>query len=186
MIHWNYLISIEQDIIRLSNFIEFSEENFNTYSLELLKLNLSIGSEIDVVMKLLCKSYYPTKDFKTIKDYKVFINKNLPNIISEPITIPRYEINFKPLEEIGRFEKGIYCTPFWWNHYNDIKHRRDLAYEKANLKNLIFSFGALILINIYRVLKIKEIENYSDLYNYVDNLSLFDPGDKYKPQILGL
>src|SRR5690554_264967 len=186
MIHWNYLISIEQDIIRLSNFIEFTEKNFETYSLELLKLNLSIGSEIDVVMKLLCKSYLPNKDFKTIKDYKIFINENLPNIISESITMPRYELRFKPLEEIGFFEEGKYCTPFWWNYYNDIKHRRDLEYEKANLKNLIFSFGALILINIYRVLKIKKIENYRDLYNYVDNLSLFDLGDKYKHQVLGL
>jgi hypothetical protein len=185
-IHWNYLHSLEQDIIRLSNYIEFAEENFNTYSIELLKLNLAIGSEIDVVLKLLCKSYYPERNFETIKDYKIFINENLPEIISESIAIPRYDLEFKPMEEIGIFEEGKYNSPFWWENYNSMKHRRDSEYSKANLKNLVYSFGALILINLYLILKIKNINDLRDLFNHVESLSLYDLGDKYRIEILGI
>lgn len=186
MIHWNYLLSLEQDIIRLSNYIEFADKNFDTYSIELLKLNLAIGSEIDVVMKLLCKSYFPEKKFSTIKDYKLFINDNLTEIISETILIPRYDIVLRPFEEMGILEKGIYKNPFWWENYNSMKHRRDLEYTKANLKNLIYSFGALVIINLYRIIKIKGIKDLRDLYNHVESLSLYDIGDKYRIQILGI
>lgn len=186
MIHWNYLQSLEQDIIRLSNYIEFNEENFKTYSIELLKLNLAIGAEIDVVMKLLCKAYYPERNYITIKDYKIFINENLPEIISESISIPRYDLEFKPLEEIRILQGENYHSPFWWDSYNSIKHRRDSEYSKANLKNLIYSFGALILINLYRIIKTKNIIDLRELYNHVEGLSLYDLGDKYKFQIIGL
>ncbi len=185
MIHWNYLLSLEKDIIRLSNFIEFNEANFDTYSIELLKMNLAIGSEIDVVLKLLCKSYYPEGNFNKITHYKKFINENLSEIISETISIPRYDITFKPFEEVGIIEETEYRSPFWWKNYNSIKNKRDSEYSKANLRNLIYSFGALVLINLYRILKTKDIKNLRDLYNHVDSLSLYNIGDKYNFQVFG-
>ncbi len=186
MIHWNYLLSLEQDIKRLSNFIEFSEENYKVYSIELLKLNLAIGSEIDVVLKLLCKSYFPERNYESIKDYKIFINKYLSEIIPETICIPRYDIELCPLQEIGILIGDKYESPFWWKNYNSIKHRRDLEYGKANLKNLIYSFGALAIINLYRILKVKNIENKRELFRHVDNLAFYELGEKYKIQVLGL
>ncbi len=186
MIHWNYLLSLEKDIIRLSNFIEFNEANFDTYSIELLKLNLAIGSEIDVVLKLLCKSYCPEGKFTSIIHYKKFINETLSEIISETISIPRYDIAFKPFEEVRNIVNTEYQSPFWWKNYNSIKHNRDSEYAKANLRNLIYSFGALVLINLFRILKTKGINNLRDLYKHVDRLSLYNIGDKYKFQVLGI
>lgn len=137
-------------------------------------------------MKLLCKAYHPERNFDGIKDYKIFLHENLPVLISESIAIPRYDLEFQPLEDIGILTDGIYQSPFWWEDYNSIKHRRDSEYSKANLKNLIYSFGALILINLYRILKIKDIANIRDLYTHVQVLSLYEPGNKYKARVLAL
>jgi hypothetical protein len=186
MIHWNYLLSLEQDIIRLSNFIEFNKANFKTYSIEILKLNLAIGSEIDVVLKSLCKAYIPEKNYDSIKSYKIFLNSEFPEILSESISIPRYDFQFKPLEEIGMINaENKYKDPFWWGNYNMIKHHRDSEYSRADLRSLIYSFGALALINLYRIIKIKNISKPAELFKHVDNLSLYDFGDKYKMQVLG-
>ena len=56
-VHWNYFIALEQDLIKVSRFIEFSQENFNTYSIELAHLLLATSSEIDVVLKALCNRW---------------------------------------------------------------------------------------------------------------------------------
>ena len=49
-VHWNYYIALEQDLSKVSRFIEFSEDNFETYSIELAHLLLAASSEVDVDM----------------------------------------------------------------------------------------------------------------------------------------
>lgn len=186
MLHWNYLLSLERDILRISNYIEFIQDNYNTYSIELLKLNLAIGSEFDVVMKVLGNEYCPEKDFKGIADYKVFLNEKLPDLISQSISITRYNIIIKPLEEIGNKNGVKFQDPFWWDNYNNVKHHRNSAFANANLKNLIFSFGALALINLARIIKIQGITDTHDLYKYVDSPVLYDFGEEYCMYVLGV
>ena len=48
--HWNYFLAIEKDLEHLSRYIEFSDANLGTYSIELTHLLLSASSEVDVVM----------------------------------------------------------------------------------------------------------------------------------------
>ncbi|MBP6506947.1 MAG: hypothetical protein KA257_05225 [Opitutaceae bacterium] len=53
----------------MSRFIEFAEDNFPTYSLELVRLLLAAGSEIDVALKELCNLSQPAA-----KPTKISIN----------------------------------------------------------------------------------------------------------------
>ncbi|MBP0612325.1 hypothetical protein J8J42_04600 [Chryseobacterium sp. cx-311] len=185
MIHWNYLLALEQDIIRVADYIELSEDNFNTYSVELLKLNLSIGSEIDVVLKLLCEAYSPQEKFSSIKDYKNCINDRMPDLIIESTSIPRYNLEFRPFNEIGIDTHDGYHSPSWWQDYNRIKHHRNSDYKKANLKNVLYSFSALLLANLYLVVKLNQLKNIKDLYKHVNGFpKLFDIGEKYKMSML--
>ena len=39
--YWNYFLAIEQDMEKLSRYIEFTDDNFPTYSIELTYLLLS-------------------------------------------------------------------------------------------------------------------------------------------------
>lgn len=184
MIHWNYLLSLEQDIARLSNYIEICDDNFDAYSIEILKLNLSIGSEIDVVLKGLCKLYKPDDKFENIKDYKIFINENLSEIIEEEIYIPRFGISLQPWCEIEQSDNDQFKSPFWWDSYNNVKHHRGSDYREANLKNLINSFSALMIVNLYRMIKVKQETNLPDLLDDLPYTVLFKFKDEYYPGLL--
>lgn len=65
-VHWNYYIALEQDLSKVSRFIEFSEDNFETYSIELAHLLLAASSEVDVVLKSLCNMKNNQKNHKNI------------------------------------------------------------------------------------------------------------------------
>jgi len=54
-IHWRQFLALEEELMQVARYIEFSEDNFNTYSIELASLLLGAGSEIDVVAKQICK-----------------------------------------------------------------------------------------------------------------------------------
>ena len=49
--HWNYFLALESDLGKLARFVEPTEANFRTFSLEIVRLFLAACSEIDVVAK---------------------------------------------------------------------------------------------------------------------------------------
>jgi hypothetical protein len=53
--HWTLFEVIDEDLQSFSRQVEFAPANFLTYSVTLLRLYLSVCSEIDVVAKLLCQ-----------------------------------------------------------------------------------------------------------------------------------
>ncbi len=54
-IHWNYFLALEQDLLKISRFIEFNEKNYETFSLELAHLLFAAAAETEVILKSLCK-----------------------------------------------------------------------------------------------------------------------------------
>ena len=54
-LHWNYFLAVENDVEKLSRYIEFTKDNFKVYSLEMTHLLLAASSEVDVVAKLICE-----------------------------------------------------------------------------------------------------------------------------------
>jgi len=53
-VHWNYFLALEDDLHKLSRYVEFVEANFNCFSLEISRILLAAASEADVVAKQLC------------------------------------------------------------------------------------------------------------------------------------
>ncbi|HDY7847403.1 TPA: hypothetical protein RQK37_004601 [Vibrio vulnificus] len=74
--HWNLFIVLESDLAEVSKYIEFDERNFEAFSTQLSKLLLSIGSEVDVVLKQLCRTADAKASRKNIIDYFKVINSN--------------------------------------------------------------------------------------------------------------
>ena len=149
--HWHYFLSIEKEIINISEYIEIHSENFKTFSVSLTKTYLSICSEIDVILKLLCQNSnaerwrvvqdaFPEKEYPDIKVYKEFINQQYPNFKSIQINIPLYDI---PITPWSNFAKGF--NPEWWDKYNKVKHLRNEFYKNANLKNVLHSAAGLLV-----------------------------------------
>lgn len=142
--HWNYYLAIESDLENMSRYIEFSNNNLNTYSIELTHILLSASSEIDVIMKQLCLLLDSNSTVTNINDYKSVITTNISNFVNEEISIDRYGLVYKPW--IDWLDQK---NPDWWRSYNKVKHERNSHFHEANLKNAINAVGALLITAIY-------------------------------------
>jgi hypothetical protein len=143
--HWNYFLAIEEDLRNISRFIEFSEENLNTYSIELAHILLSASSEIDVILKQLCHLLEPAIKVDNIDKYRAIVKEKLPLLINEEIKINRFWLVFKPWENWNNEE----INPDWWKSYNKVKHERNIHFNNANLRNVINAVWALLIVIIY-------------------------------------
>lgn len=147
-IHWNYFLALEQDLEKVARYVEFSSENLGVYSIELARLLFAASSEVEVVSKLLCKSLDRSARPNNIRQIQSVLVKNIPEIVSTKVFVPRYGLSFVPWERWGTPE----CSPNWWGAYNSVKHERDANFNKATLQNVLDAMGALLVVvfNYYR------------------------------------
>lgn len=162
-VHWNYFIALEQDLAKVSRFIEFSELNFETYSIELAHLLLAASSEVDVVLKALCNLKNPNKNHGNIDQYQETIKAVLPGLINEKSFIPRYGLELKPWDNWNGDD-----NPLWWRSYNNVKHERNKYFHEANLKNTINSVAALGLVVLYYYLEVFSREDLEPNMDIID------------------
>lgn len=156
-IHWNYFLAIQQDFELLSRYIEFSEENNNTFSIELARIIMSASQEVDVIMKGIC-SLIGENNSNNINDYRNVIKEKLNNLIVEEVFIARFGMRSQPWINWQGDE-----NPIWWRANNKIKHQRTNHFQKANLKNAFNALGALLIVNIYFYKLEKEKETGDDV-----------------------
>ncbi len=138
----------------MSRYIEFSKDNYNTYSIELAHLLLSTASEVDTVAKCVCKLIDSTASPQNINEYrklikgredaegKKFLRDESYRLSSLKVYIPRHGLEFLPWES-WKDNKN----PDWWNSYNKVKHERNLHFDKATLLNALHAVSALLVLN---------------------------------------
>lgn len=141
--YWQHFLALEADFAATSRYVEFSKQNFATFSIEYAKLLLAIGSEIDVLCKIICAKLESSARAKNICDYRACI-VNHSKIVSEEVLIRRYNLAFKPW---NAWEQGK--TPTWWHSYNEVKHHRDEHFNKANLACCAAAISGLFVLVIY-------------------------------------
>ncbi len=140
--HWHYFLSLEREVVELSNYIEFHQDNMKTYSTEIAKILMSSTQEIDVLLKQLCNR--DGDNSSTENGYRCFVTKEYPKIVSLELQIPKYGLKFIPFAEWS-----LNKTPFWWTANNKVKHERHNQFSEANLNNLLNSVAALLLTNLF-------------------------------------
>ena len=155
----NFYLAIEDDLKRLSRFIEFSENNMKAYSIETVRILLATCSEIDVILKELCKLHAPDSHSKKIDDYRNIIKEKIPEFVDEEITLPGHHFKSVPWEIWKTSDEN----PDWWRGHNKVKHQRNDYYDKASLKNTINAVAALYICLLYYY---KEIMNQNSNKNY--------------------
>lgn len=144
--HWNYYLAIEEDLENVTRYIEFTEDNMKTYSIELSHILLSTCSEIDVLLKSICDLLESPRKTEKIDNYRPIIQEKLPSLIDEEVCIGRYRLFFKPLIA---WKDNSQTNPDWWKGYNNVKHHRDIYFSQASLRNAIDAVGALSIIILY-------------------------------------
>ena len=144
LIHWNYFLVLESDLQHLARYIEYSSKNDRVFSQEISHIFLATSSEVDVVLKALCKQIDTSFKGENITSYRKFLNPRFPKISRLSVNLPRYGRNLIPWDNWRGNKK-----PIWWDDYNKVKHNRDEKYELANLKNAIASLAGLFIANLY-------------------------------------
>ena len=172
-IHWSYFLALEQDVIKLSRFIEFTKSNYDTYSIELARLLMAASAEVDVIAKLLCKKINSQSVARNVHEYQNEIMAEFPWIAETKIRAPRYGLTFTPWENWGIGEN---MPPAWWTSHNKVKHQRDTNFHEATLQNALNSIAALfLLLLIYYQNEILSRQHKS--WPVVFRYSRFDGGD---------
>jgi hypothetical protein len=174
LLHWNYFLALETDLQNVSRYIEFKENNFKTYSIELAHLLLASASEVDVVMKEACRLLDPSKNPRNINDYREIITRCMPQVKREVVYIPRFGLSFKPWTNWTKAK-----NPFWWGSYNNVKHQRNNHFEEANLKNVLNAMGGL-LITVFYYYELKFSQTDPNAFQrYSETMSLLQPQSEF-------
>ncbi|KDM91196.1 hypothetical protein [Photobacterium galatheae] len=160
-----YYKTFEDDIDKLSRYIEISEDNFKVYSIELTRLYLSICSEVDVVMKLLCGLLTDNKSKpKNMCSCLEIIVEHMPEFVDQQVSCAGLKRNFKPWAEVTEEKR-----PSWWVYHNKVKHDRSKNYAKANLNNVLLALAGLFTLivhyeyrNKYPGIEMQRLDNIDD------------------------
>ena len=144
-IHWNYFLAIEDDLERLSRFVEIDQKNFNCFSIEISRILLAAAAEVDVVCKQICKNINPNSSAENINAYRDEICANYPAIPEFEVVLSRFGLSLRPWENW----KNPKEPPDWWTAYNKIKHQRHTEYHRGNLKNALNSVAGLFVMVLY-------------------------------------
>lgn len=179
---WEYYLVLESDFLERYVSFELGEnlfcdsneneniENSLVYSNEYIKQYQAICSEIDVVMKLICKEIHNKGNVKSIPEYAELILNDWPDIVLQKVCV-KHQFILQPFK-IWKIkdETNDYKSPTWWINYNEVKHHRLEKYKKANLKNVINALAGLYILELYFVKEIGRNSNDKDVPNDISKL----------------
>lgn len=156
--YWKFYLMLENKFIASTNFVMLNPDNFGTYSYEFVDQLLSIGSELDVVMKLTCG--FDAWGDKNMGDYARVILKEFPNIKKQEVNVKGLNHPIKPFEGWNDTKddhiKG-------WDAYNNVKHRRVANIKEAKLENVLNLLACLYVLEIINLGEIAKETNSIDI-----------------------
>ena len=169
-IHWRYFLALEEDLLRISRFIEFTDENYSTFSIELASILLGASAEVDIVAKQLCKKIKTGKKADNIKQYTDQLGPALPKIGEFIVELPRFGLRLNPWENWTLTHRK---SPLWWTAHNNVKHNRHTYFDEANLKNTLNAVAGLYVLVLYLYQELALEGRLSP------NPTVFRPGEKF-------
>ena len=59
--YWEYFLAIESDLENCCRYVEFSSDNYGTYSIEFARIIMAASAEFDTLAKNLCQAILERK-----------------------------------------------------------------------------------------------------------------------------
>jgi hypothetical protein len=175
LLHWNYFLAIESDLEKVSRYIEFTDNNYSAYSIELAHLLLTSASEVDVVTKGICRFLVNNNRVQSINAYRTIVTQHLPEFVQEEVFVPRYNITLHPWSNWVNNENQ---NPLWWRSYNHVKHQRQAHFSDANLKNVLNAVAGL-LIAVFYFYRLKFLSEQIPIHNNKDVTQILKPESSF-------
>lgn len=180
-LHWSYYLVLEKDFLDTERYISFDFgdnymyglqqvtdfANSNTFSNEFVKQYQAICSEVDVILKSICKELGNDK----AHDMKTYT----PEVLGEWGNLPNQKVRLNTIE-LQPFKNWspppTFRSPEWWSPYNKVKHERLENFRNANLKNVANALAGLYVLEQYLVKFIGDRNNDRDVPD--DTSKLFE------------
>lgn len=192
-IYWQFYLLLEKDFLSTKRYLEIDEFNRNAYSIEYSKQYQAICSEIDVFCKEFCKEIDSSFKGNNFSYYCKAITDNFTNFTETKIKVKYLDKEICPWENWNyrfRINKNgrqsiVSNNPKWWTLYNYIKHQRTTKlkgyndipfYKYANQENVIYSLGALYILEMacVELIREKSSKGYNgDIYYEFEKSILF-------------
>ena len=177
--HWEYYLVLEKDFLKTEPYVSFelgdnylynsdsveNPENSLTFSNEYIKQYQAICSEIDVILKSICKELGDVSSRDMLR-YTNTILTNWNSIKMQKVKMKTIE--FQPF--LNWEKEPSYTAPDWWQPYNKVKHERLLNYREANLKNVVNALAGLYVLENYLVKYIGDRDHMKDVPNDVSKM----------------
>lgn len=164
--HWEYYLVLENDFLTTERYIAFDNDNFKCFSNEFIKQYQSICSEIDVILKSICKEINTTSNAEKITEYTPIVLSQWSDIVNQTVDVR--ELTLQPFKDWTA--PPAFNSPFWWTPYNNVKHNRLMNYKSANLENVINSLAGLYILELYFVKYIGDRDNDKDVPNDISKI----------------
>ena len=164
--YWNQYMKIEEEFVNTFEYVDCNKDNYLTFSNEYVKILLQAGSEIDVLMRMICN--FNTDERSDIVKYAKIILDKYPKITSQNVEIINGIDTLVPYEN-WNVNKAAQSLTFW-EVYNNVKHNRVESYKLANLKNTISCLAAMFILEMY-VINDMYIMNDEETNNYPEKES---------------
>jgi len=149
--YWQYYLALEEDFIKTIRYVAINVSNYSTFSNEFIRQLLSIGSEVDVLLKGFSPILDSSKSPGNIKGYAdILLNSDLTkHVIDVKCKVKKIpEIELQPWKD-WIITDNSYNSPRWWVSYNQVKHNRITNYSEGNLENVINSLAGLYIIEMF-------------------------------------
>ncbi len=144
--HWNYFLSIEEDVAEVSRWVEFDKANFSCFSIQLARLLMVASAECDVIAKRLSADINEGAKAQSINRYREIIVERYPKFPESKVEIPQFGLELTPWLNWRETK----CPPLWWSANNKVKHHRNDEFNKATLENTLNSVaGLFVLLTAY-------------------------------------
>lgn len=156
-LHWSYFLALEADAIYASRYVEYSQKNYQTFSIEFAHLLMAAAQDVDVLLKQICAKHGNSSDNEA--GYRSFFTSKFPKIGDAKISLPSHGLEFIPFKD---WLKKPSTTPLWWTANNKVKHWRHTHFECANLENMLSALSALLVANVYFILECGDRNEYAD------------------------
>lgn len=160
---WPVYKNLEKEVIQLANYVQFTDEQTNTYSLHIADLIVRCAIEIEALSKELYKSVGGnmslTDDNGKVRD--LFFDTDCIDLLETKWKLSKKQIivsatNFYFTDDAYRiltplhkaYKRGSSGSK-WKQAYQAVKHDRINSLKKANIENLLQAMGALYILNLY-------------------------------------
>lgn len=166
LIHWNYFLSIEEDLYKLNRYVDFSKSNDTTFSIEIARILMAASAEVDVVLKQLCLAIDSSSTANNINQYHDPVTGFISNFKTFKVTVPSQGLELQPWSSWTNS-----TPPLWWTANNKVKHERHQHFDKASLKNCLNSVAGLYIsvIHLYHdQAKKGELHQLPKIFNVAD------------------